>query len=370
MLYIVVFIFLATLSIGDLIEIPKKTRYTWFILALLLLIALGSLRWNTGADWRPYSRFYARGDLDDPLFIISMESGFAYFVGFLRQFSESFTFYLTALSLFTVTLKGIFLIRFTKATFLAILLYWGIALGDIVAVRQAIAISVCCISVIFVVKQKPLIFGLLVLLAMQFHATAFVFLIAYPVYFMKWSVTWKVICIFIAVFLGLNVGYEVILEKVISIVPSGFGLDRIAQKAESYKNLGNEFFQKEETITTAKLIAALAKRAVILPVFFYFQTVYKDNRHYNGFLNLFTLGNVIFFLFVDFSVLQRSATVFYFFEIILFCFIFENTKSKGIWFLIIVTYAFMKMGANILAGYELLVPYIWIFSEDTYRFIY
>ncbi|WP_353140601.1 EpsG family protein [Pseudopedobacter sp.] len=349
---------------------PKITRYIWFLLALLLLILLGSLRWNTGADWRPYSRFYAKSDLDDPLFILSMESGFAYFVGFLRQFSESFTFYLTALSLLTISLKGIFLLRFTKATFLAVILYWGVTLGDIVAVRQAIAISICCIGVIFIVKEKPLIFGLLVLLAMQFHTTSVIFFLAYPVYYMNWSITWKVLSILIAIFLGLNVGYEVILEKVINLVPSGLGLDRLTQKAESYKNLGNEFFQKDETVTLTRLVAALAKRAVLLPVFFYFQSIYKENRHYNGFLNLYTLGNVIFFLFVDFSVLQRAATTFYFFEIILFCFIFENTKSKGIWFVIILAYAFMKMASNIFAGYDLLVPYIWIFSDDTYRYMY
>jgi len=174
----------------------------------------------------------------------------------------------------------------------------------------------------------------------------------------------------VAIFLGLSVGYEAMLEKVISIVPSGLGLDRLTQKAESYKMLGTEFFQKDETKSFTRLVAALAKRAVLLPVFFYYQTIYKDNQHYNGFLNLYTLGNVIFFLFVDFSVLQRAATTFYFFEIILFCFIFENTRSKGLWFVIILAYAFMKMASNIYAGYELLVPYIWIFSDDTYRFIF
>lgn len=334
-----------------------------------MFVILGGFRWNTGADWMPYSNFYTKSDTEDPYFMLAMESGFATLVKFLRLFSNSFTFYLCVLSLACVALKAVFLYRYTNAVFLALILFWAVALGDIIAVRQSLAISLCAISAIYIVDRKPLLFALFVFLALQIHITAILFFLAYPIYHWNWSVKSKVICLLIAILFGLFVGSEKILSHIISFVPSGIGLERISQKAESYMSLGNEMGGKQNVSKFQRTVAALAKRAIILPVFFFFQhQLSKSSTTFKGFLNLYTFGNILYFIFIDFLTLQRSATYFYFFEIILFCIIFDNVKSKTVWFSIIMLYALLKLISLVLASHNLIVPYIWIFSEDTFRF--
>ncbi|MCE7041277.1 EpsG family protein [Dyadobacter sp. CY312] len=367
MFYYIVFILLSVLALAEMVVTPRNVKNWTFFVVIFVFILIGGLRWRTGSDWFPYFNFYTKFASDDPIFMLSMETGFTYFVGFLRLFSTQFTFYLLILSLITISLKALFFYRFTNALFLASLLFWGTALSDVIAVRQMLAISLCAVSTIYIVQKKPWIFALLVLLAAQIHVTAYVFLVSYKIYHLEWPVSSKYLILVFAVTFGLTVGSEKILEYAINIIPDGFGMARISRKAEAYMNIGNEITVTETLSKTQRTIAAVLKRAILLPVFFLFQNR-LNSKPYNGFLNLYTFGNALYFIVIDFLTLQRAATYFYFFEIIIFCLIFENVKSKGIWLLIIILYSLLKLVSLILSAEKLLIPYIWIFSEDTYRF--
>lgn len=371
MFYYIVFFILAIISLGELIEIPKVTKKTIYIIIMIFFTVLGGLRWRTGSDWFPYFNYYTNTDVNDPGFMVTMEAGFAYFVMFLRMFSQSFTFYLVALAVITVTFKAFFFYRFTTAIFLAATLYWCTLFGDMTAVRQAMAISICAFSIIYIVERKPWHFVILVVLAAQIHFTAYLFLVSYKLFLHDWSVKSKYLWLIGAVVFGMTVGSEGILEWIISHVPSGLGLDRVTHKAQAYMEIGTEAGGQETLSKYQRTLIAVLKRALLLPVFFIFQDrfVGQKKEEYNGFLNLYTFGNILYFVFIDFFTLQRAASYFYLFEILVFCIIFEQVKSKSVWILIILAYSLLKLIALLLGAGKLVDPYIWIFSENTFRYV-
>lgn len=371
MFYFIIFGILALLSVLEMVAASRRTKKGIYILLCIVFVVAGSLRWNTGNDWRPYYTFFTTFTTDNPYFLIAMEPGFVQLVKFLRIFSSNFTFYLTVLSILTIGMKALFFYEYAGAVFLALLLYWGTNIGDITAVRQSLAISICLISTHFIISKKPVYFVACVLVATQVHVTSYVYLLSYPIYYADWSVRSKYLFLFVSLVIGSLSFSQKLLELLANLTPSGVGLDRINEKALNYLELGNEVNYGNQLSKTERLIAAISKRAILLPILFYFQervVIFKDR--YKGFLNLYTFGNVVFFLVIDFLTLQRLASYFYIFEILLLCIIFANVRSKFVWFAIIVIYSMFKLISILVNASHLMVPYIWIFSDNTDRFVY
>lgn len=371
MFYFIIFGILAVFALLEMVIMPPKVKKWAYIILFIVFTALGSLRWNTGNDWLPYYKFFTSFTTDNPYFLLAMEPGFAQFVQFLRIFSNNFTFYLTVLSIFTIGIKGFFFYRYSGAIFLAAILYWGTNLSDIIAVRQSLAISICLLSTHFIIVKKPWYFVIAVYIAAQIHITSYIFIFAYMVYYANWSVRAKYLILISSVLIGALGVSQNILQIAIDFTPSGIGLDRINEKAQSYLESGNEQTYGNELSKTQRLIAALFKRSILLPLFFYFQerlTVFQDR--YKGFLNLYTFGNVIFFIVVDFLTLQRLASYFYIFEIVLFTIIFINVRSKSVWMIVIIAYSLFKLISLVVNIQDLLIPYIWIFSKDLQRYVH
>lgn len=87
------------------------------------------------------------------------------------------------------TLLPIFYIIYKKSVspFQSIIIYMGLPvfLLTFSGLRQALAIGICTLSLIFIQNKKPIKFILLVLLASFFHYTAIIFLVSYPIYHLK-----------------------------------------------------------------------------------------------------------------------------------------------------------------------------------------
>lgn len=62
--------------------------------------------------------------------------------------------------------------------------------------RQDIAMGLCILSVLFIQRRQFVPFLLLVLLAAQFHSSAYIFLLAYPLYFLQLNFTLRIVSIF------------------------------------------------------------------------------------------------------------------------------------------------------------------------------
>lgn len=371
MFYYITFFVLALVALLEMVTVPQRAKKAIYTIISLFFITIASLRWNTGTDWRPYYNFFTKFTIDNPFFLLAMEPGYAQFVKILRLFSSNFTFYLTVLSVLTIGIKTLFFYEYAGAVFIALILYWGINIADLSAVRQSLAIAICVGSTHFIVIKKPWLFLLFALLAAQIHVTAYIYLFAYPVYHAEWSVPYKYLFLAVAVAFGAMGVSMTILEIILNTTPTGIGLDRISEKAQNYIEVGNEFTFGAQVSKTQRLAAALTKRAVLLPIFFYFQEKFITSKEtYKGFLNLYTFGNILFFFVVDFLTLQRAASYFYVFEILLFSILFVNVRSKSFWIALIILYALFKLISVIMNTPDLLIPYIWIFSSNTYRYVY
>lgn len=162
-----------------------KQRKWLFILGALGLWLFVGLRSNyTGVDTIGYVKNFQRivnikweGIID----AYNRDHGFYYFVKLIRSFTNSDVVFLLATSL--ASLIGIFDLcwRNTKRPILA--LYFYITIGNLffimTGIRQAIAMSICMLSVRFIQKRKVIPFVLLILLAAQFHHSAYIFIVMY-----------------------------------------------------------------------------------------------------------------------------------------------------------------------------------------------
>ena len=103
-------------------------------------------------------------------------------------------------------------------------------------IRQAIAMFICVIAYRYIEKRKLVPFVVCVLLAMQFHITAVIFLLAYPLSFMKFN---KFNCLLISV-LGIVAffSFDAILTKVLGYVPAYYSHYTSTERF-SEGNIGN-----------------------------------------------------------------------------------------------------------------------------------
>ena len=61
------------------------------------------------------------------------------------------------------------------------------------ALRQAIALGMLVLALSCVIKKRPLLFFLLVMLAAQFHKASWIFLAAYPIYWIRVNLFWRLV---------------------------------------------------------------------------------------------------------------------------------------------------------------------------------
>ncbi len=103
-------------------------------------------------------------------------------------------------------------------------------------IRQAIAMFICLIAYRYIEKRKLVPFIVCVLLAMQFHITAIVFFLAYPISFLKFN---KFNCLVLSA-LGIVVffSFDAILTEVLGYV-SDYYSHYTSTKRFSEGNIGN-----------------------------------------------------------------------------------------------------------------------------------
>ena len=123
----------------------------------------------------------------------SMESGFLIYVFVLSRFLRFRQALIISSSFIFAGSASLFIYKNSKNVSLSFLIYitLGLMIFEATAMRQGIAISICMLAFSFSKKRKFILFVLSVLLAFTFHKTAIVFLIVYPLGFLKknWLIT-------------------------------------------------------------------------------------------------------------------------------------------------------------------------------------
>lgn len=126
-----------------------------------------------------------------------VEIGFQFFVFILSRFFKSPQMIIVISAIIYVI--GILYTIYNNSDDLALSVTMYITLGlmqfQMQGMRQSIAMSICLFAYEFAKRRKIIYFSLLVLLAMQFHQTAIVFITVYFIFWLKYK--WNYLCAFV-----------------------------------------------------------------------------------------------------------------------------------------------------------------------------
>lgn len=335
--------------------------YAGSAIIFLLFWSLASLRWKTGTDWENYyDAFFYFSEVYQNLF----EPGFVLLISCVRSLTTKYTVFLTVLSFLCLVPKFTFFIRYHKeCIFTILLLFFCYYFGDIFAVRQNLAISITLFSTIFIIERKPLLFVLTVIIASTFHFTTILYLCAYFIYWLNLKDRTIFTLIAFSILFGiLGIGGKLLNLSLQVIGITGHAGERI----NLYLN-GNDAAINTYNDPLVIYLLGLIKRCLFIPLFIYIKNRTKDDK-IRGYMNLYIMGNIIYFLFAkDLAVFARASVPFLFFEVFLLAYTLLYFKaSKALFtvvFVLIMLVSLSRFNALVNSYYNLYVPYNSIFDD-------
>ncbi|MCW6677783.1 EpsG family protein [Anaerococcus sp. NML200574] len=167
-------------------------------------------------------------------------------------------------------------------------------------IRESIAISICLIGFEYVKEKRKILFFLSILLASTFHISAFVFLIAYPVFNLKLNVYVKLLMIIVSIIFMKQ--FDIIMLYAIEHIP----------KYASY--LTTEY--NDGIIRIATVINLLIISIIYIASSYYYRYQFGNENIYSGYLNLIFIGIPLLIVSLSFNLLDRFSNYFNIFIII------------------------------------------------------
>jgi len=174
----------------------------------------------------------------------------------------------------------------------------------------------------------------------------------------------------VSILFGLVGGGSKIMGLILQIVGVG---GYAGEKINLYLNETAENSLTTNNNPLLIFILGLIKRCIFIPVFFYIENRIKfDHSRIQGYLNLYMIGNIMYFLFAkDLTIFVRASVPFLFFEIFLVAYTlyyFKSSRSKFIViFMLVMLIAGSRFNALINSYYKLYVPYNSIFDDRINR---
>ena len=210
--------------------VPKYKKWIFVLGCVGLWLFVGLRSDTTGVDTIGYIRNFQNIDKiawEDIPSTTNRDYGFYYFTKLIRCITDSGVLFklITAF----ISLIGVFDLcwRNTKRPLLA--LYFYVTIGNlffiITGMRQAMAMSLCLLSIRFIQKRKIIPFVFLVLLAAQLHHSAYIFL---PMYFLGTRrVDVKNMLLTIVVTILAYFSYEKLLVLANEVLDYNYGVEEI-----------------------------------------------------------------------------------------------------------------------------------------------
>ena len=369
--YIILFLILVAFSFTDYVRFPEIYRKLLLIFGcvfvFLVFWAFASFRWETGTDWEPY---YDTFNYFSEAHIINFEPGYIALIFFIKKYTSNYSVFLTVFSFLCLTLKFSFFFKYHKDFFFTlVLLFFCYYFADIFAVRQNLAISLTLFSTIFIIRKQPIFFFITVLLATSIHYSSMLYFFAYYIYWCKISdKKFYYIAAFCVAFGLIGIG-GIILDIILKVL----GVDGfIGAKINNYLNEDSGVANTTSSPVVMYLLGVI-KRFIFIPLFTYVKNRSQQKfTNFQGYFNLYMIGNIIYFLFAkDLSVFSRASVPFLFFEIFLISYVlfyFKSAKKMMIpVFVIMMIFSWIRFNALVNSYYELYVPYNSIFDDRIER---
>jgi hypothetical protein len=341
----------------------NRKKWMFFIAYSVLVIQVG-LRWETGTDWNPYlAHFENITDFASTSpFLNGFEYGYSILVWLVKLISPEYTLFLLLHAIIYYLLIFKSFQRYTPYLYLSMMMYYTLSMGMMGSNRQLIALGICIYALRFVIEKKPIFFLLLIILAICFHTTAFLFIIYY---FLNRNI--KPLTLILILFLSFVIGKT----QLPNIIFSNIG-DLIGGKAAI------KVFQylqgAADTLSEYKLsIIGLLKRVIFLTIFYYNRKKISEKLiYYNTILNGYIVGIAFYFLFGPSLLVMVSKGSLYFniMEPLLiasqFC-LLKRKENKAISIAVLLIFAFFFFYQSITTYPDLFLPYKGIFINSDFQ---
>lgn len=338
-----------------------------FSIYFILVLQVG-LRWETGTDWIPYLSHF--NSISDFASASPLKNGFEYgyniLVLLIKLIFSNYSFFLVVHAIVYYFLIFISLKRYNPYFYLTLLMLYTLTMGMMGSNRQLIALAICIYAVRFILEKRPIIFFLLIAIAITFHTTAFIFAIYY---FLNRDIRPRTFFItLISSFIIGKTQLPFIIFSTIGDISVGHIATKILIYTEDAKYLLAEY---KLTIT------GLFKRLILLSIFYYNRKIIsKKLPYYNTLLNGYTFGIAIYFLFADslLILVNRGSLYFNIMEPILIAsqvILFKGRLNKTIVIAILFLLSIIFFFQSIARYQDLFIPYKGIFiNDDVHRIMY
>lgn len=353
MIYYFVLFLLVVIGMITLAKLDRITMFFFSVLAFLLIIIFGGLRYNVGADWDSYERIFNESRFDN-IFETGIEPFFNLLIVAIKFFNLNYLFLVFTVFTIATAIKFSFLFKYSNSFFAALLVYFPIQFMayDINGIRQGLAIGIIFCSVDSLLKKKLWTFLAIVLVAMCFHYSAVIF---FPFYFIANK---KIASKYIHIIIVLSIVIGFLLQKIILsfLLPRLSGLESIfAQKVFSYS--GSEEFGQGISLGFSTV-----HRLLIFYLFFIFYDKIKLKEGLkNILLNSYLISLLLYFLFSAIEIVASRGSLYYrSFDILIiasFLTIPVKFEHKFCVYLLVCGYAFFGVYTNLKLPTNGLIPY-------------
>jgi hypothetical protein len=299
MIYFVVAVILSSLAYAELAKSSRMYSVISLFFTLLIFVLIAGLRNNVGADWVSYLDFYHNVEEAE-----RVEIGYRLLNNYFSGLSVSYTIFLLSINLFSLIFMFYFIKKNTKLMLLAsLLLFCDLYLYyNLSGIRQAIAISITCYSITYVINRQFLKFVFSVLLASCFHFSAIVFIFIY--YLPKELPSFKFIVGVIILFI---IGW-IFKENIAEIIT----LYNIKDATFYVKN-------QDSIISFKGYIVGIVKRSILVIVLFLYGRRFFSDKNNWLFTNIYLFGLIIYICTYNISpdIGVRLSSYFTIFEIVI-----------------------------------------------------
>jgi hypothetical protein len=324
----VMIVYMALISYWGLVGIifkmnnSLKLRYNhkvYFIIAGISLFFIMALRGvSVGTDTLSYYYEYENADIYLNNLLRESEFGYSYFNYVINRLGFNFQSYLAIIAAIVVIAISNLYYKYSKNILLSYYLHVTIGLFamTMTGLRQTLAVALTIFAFIYLMKNKKLMFFILVGIAYSFHNSAITFLLVF--FLRKARINKKIGFIIYGLFCMVFIAREWIDILIQYIIPDKY----------------IKYMLMKDAIYVNPLVIIVAMAIPLACLFFWPKVNDKDNEDYIRTMSIFfllsCLNFVVYFLALEIKLFERISFYFIVYNTILIPNIIQGIKSKDI----------------------------------------
>jgi hypothetical protein len=355
--YFLIFLIISFFSFLEILGQLNSIKSSVFLIISFVLFCLSFLRWETGTDWSTYIDFFNNSDV---FFQQSdFEWGFSRLNEIVRILFNNYTILLFFIAIILFSFQSKAILKLSPLPITSLLVLWSTTFANVFFIRQSLSTVILFYSIKYIQTKKVIPFVICILLASMFHRTSIIFIFAWFVYHLNIKNSVMIVSIVFSIFLA----------SLISYILDSFGnvLGGVIEHKISFYIGDNSNTMGSNLSLTEIMLKGFINKLFIFSTCLIFLTKKKFDKKYNGYINLFWLGIIIYFSTISISIaLIRFSFPFDITAIILIPLIMKNIENIN-YRLLLFTFFFVYLGVrhySVIVGnyYDSYVPYKTIFS--------